>query len=1368
CADVVAKTKEESSGRVEGESLLLPLLQGLLDAPDNEQTADSGTESGEDLRSGLLVEVQNVLSKLANSLKNDNNDMTPDRRSSLLQLVSRLQTGLSTTQLPNSGERRGSGGTGRFARRRRQNRHTVGVSSEELEDARRLMQEFGLCDTLNSGASTPSRTQLPLQKQNSEGSVLQKPSQFKSINSSHKTHVKNAVAKPYGSSASTSQSQSGTSSTVDTPTEVSETLEFPSSRPETKPPDMATYGEKKPLYNATAKQSIEPHKMESKSEDVSISFIPEIDKKPLQTSLSPPIKTTERGESTQESETDEDTVKAKQTPVVLSNQNVHEDQIPTDNESLKEFESSTNLILQSNPIYSKPKTPDFDDPKFNNRFNSKKLKMKRANTIDIPKPLEFYETEDDYESDTSLVEKPNSRINNYLALRGPIRVGRTNLNSSNMPVFEPKTDSDRKFMAFINKHNDNNNKGSLWAQKSQSNDRAGTNWNNRFGNIKTAFEKASTSTPSTPNTNMSSARNFWKSADDAVSAGRQSYNGPKVSKQGARHLQQMFEERDKQAQSKSPFDSSDEKNIVTGTLKVDTKGFDAKKNYRLVPQPLPVNKFSHAPTSAFAAIPKKNPPQMTVVTQPMVPPTSFTHPTQQTYVQPAPEPITKTSSKLYNSNYVQQTPKAPTQPPSKSFNSYIQPNPEPVLPSTDIAENIIKTDYKESDSSNSTPLYLYSPKPVQTSPQGLSTNTSPSSTPWAATTNEHRVHKLAASKFENLSRAPTQPESPIVKPRKMSKEKFLPTTQAQIQENDRLTTPYLVKSVDKTSNVRKISDQFNNKTPSSPDTCSTYSTVKYGQPSPKVQDLSNYKPQNYTITYPNSKHQSYPSKPTEYEYQPYQKFESTQKYNSINQNQSYQKYQDQPQRYSQPTYQSQVHQKTQTYSQPSPQSYPKPLQTYPQPSQTYTQPTYTHGSFKTKNAETKPQPRNYSFQYNQPQKLHTTPKVYQEQPKSQKPPEEYTSQQFIQFNQPKPTKEPQKHSSSSQKQSKPQEAIPIFDYSSPDSSPTPQKPQYQRQSSQESVKEYEAAVTRVMKGPVSHQAVTVQQKSPKGRDEHDMEAAFSLKSVLQKFSQMEKNDENIKPSKNKTQNEIPTERKLSMDSSILLQNKSSKAAATSTNLQRTQSFKKPYQGENDSPPSFLVNGKPLSMESTEINEDGESVITSKFHIPVTINTPKPQVSKPEIKVPSPTKQMLSKSDSWHQLMHEQQKTQQKPAQNSKPVTRSKSSHTLAVPTIQFQAGMTKDEVVQKKRTVEAYFSGQLSPPSLSKTPSDDSLDKSDKTESKGSKTSINRKKTSEKISIHRHSSGVARSRTLPNIVCPNLLDESKVEESFEDLFRSNA
>nr|CAI5839324.1 unnamed protein product [Callosobruchus analis] len=107
--------------------------------------------------------------------------------------------------------------------------------------------------------------------------------------------------------------------------------------------------------------------------------------------------------------------------------------------------------------------------------------------------------------------------------------------------------------------------------------------------------------------------------------------------------------------------------------------------------------------------------------------------------------------------------------------------------------------------------------------------------------------------------------------------------------------------------------------------------------------------------------------------------------------------------------------------------------------------------------------------------------------------------------------------------------------------------------------------------------------------------------------------------------------------------------------------------------------------------------------------------------------------------------------SARAIVKSKSSHNLAVPKGQFEAGITKEELQQKKKTIEAYFSGSKSP----------------EPQEKVAKSSINRIKTSEKRSAYRQASGVVRSKTLPDIVCPDLLDESNIDAAFEDLVKSS-
>lgn len=1260
-------------GAIEGESLLLPLLQGLLDAPESDQPADSGTESGEDLRSSLIMEVQSALDKLSASLRSDSTDISPERRTNLLHLVTKLQAGLSTQ--PPKTERRNSS-SARFAARKRprQSRHTVGVSSEELADARRLMEEIAFRDvpSLNITPSTsgsritPSASQSSiLQKQNSEGSVgQQSTSSFRSVKlSHHKPLVKNAVAKPF------SNSTSGTSSSVETPTDPTDALHFLfASNEEQKQPEVT--------YTETAQVQLRPKKVpppthrqsltlesENQVKDVkrplSEAVTSEVDIKSVQQAVKQAARIKQLSESRtdeeeeeeieeeeeEESETEEEPTTLRQQqqqrkaslheyheePIRQENipqrnpyekqkhpeeqllkrrpseeqrfneeqklQKLHEDQRlqrPYDEDRRKpqrpyedhkpqnpyedqksqrlyedrrhdyyqHQQPKPDLILQTNPIYSQPSqyrnSKEMSPEEKYNRFSSKKMRMKRANTIDIPKPLNFYECDDEDDSD---YDQQDERRNSYLGLRGPIQVGRLNTESK-VPTFQPKTDSDKKFMAFLNKHNENAaNKSNLWTNRVH-------NWNNKFGNIRTTFEKVSQ-----PVENVSTARNFWKSADDAVTVGSVTNHGPKISRQSARNLQEMFEQKQKQNENKMPWTTTvtTKQNVVTGSLKLDPKGFENKTHRFSQPSP-PINQFTHAPQSAFKPIQKK-----------------------------------------------------------------AQPSPPPTAENPQIMKSAIV------DNSDTT-LYLYCPKPLYSPTDSQSSSPIIHSKPFLQTGENKAVNK-AASRFEQVAQQKQQPAPPA--PRRANKVSLPPTFQQQQPQQQQLAAPYLVNRAEqKNSAVRKLSDQYDSRGVKN-DNYSSYTSVRQSAPFEQKKPTSNFGGQPHHYVPPTKPVAVSAPKPQP----PPPKHHYTPQYN-------------QPQQFIQPT-------------QTKPEMYKAKL-TEKDQNQNFTS-NYVYQPQKTKAQQTY-----------QASTVKTTQKVYQEAPKAV----------------------------------------------------SENKVEYERQGSRESYKEYTAPVAKVMTGPVSQQAVTVRQKSPMNRDEHEMERAFSLRNALQKTTQ---------------------QRTLSSGSFKTKYEQERASRTPSPNPQQ-------YRYESSPRTNFALNGKRFSMESVETNEEGEAVVTSRFSIPVVNIAP----ATPQALQPPCAEQVLSKSDSWHQICQQTQ-SQKPPSPNTKSVVKSKSLHTLAVPKL-FEAGMTKEEMALKKRTMEAFFSGgDKSPQSLSKSNSRESLSKSnsrenlDKHEPARNKSSINRIKTSEKISIHRHAaSGLARSRTLPDIVCPEMLDESNVDKAFEDLFRSSS
>ncbi|CAG2058183.1 unnamed protein product [Timema podura] len=283
----------------------------------------------------------------------------------------------------------------------------------------------------------------------------------------------------------------------------------------------------------------------------------------------------------------------------------------------------------------------------------RKVKMKRANTIDIPKPLNFYSVEGDtdYSSDEDYEEtgepkNGNGSNNNqhraaYLALRGPIRVGGVGTATDDgkvlPPVLKPRTESDRKFLAFLEQHSTGKSKSSLWnpdAIKSSGYSpvsRGGMHWNNRFSNIKTAFESSGETGKNQPVQGKpvvagpASARKFWQSADDSVAVVKNnpaSANEPKLSRQGSIFLRKLFEQKDQEKheqQAKLPWTEKasevPEDAVVVGSLTVAAshkgiRGTVLSKKQLFTSPHSPsaqqsVNKFSHAPLSAFKPIEKK-------------------------------------------------------------------------------------------------------------------------------------------------------------------------------------------------------------------------------------------------------------------------------------------------------------------------------------------------------------------------------------------------------------------------------------------------------------------------------------------------------------------------------------------------------------------------------------------------------------------------------------------------------------------------------------------------------------------------------------------------------------------------------------------
>uniref|UniRef100_A0A0A9W117 Smoothelin domain-containing protein n=1 Tax=Lygus hesperus TaxID=30085 RepID=A0A0A9W117_LYGHE len=191
-------------------------------------------------------------------------------------------------------------------------------------------------------------------------------------------------------------------------------------------------------------------------------------------------------------------------------------------------------------------------PRFSAR-NSKKMKMKRANTIDIPKPNKFY----DYSSDDYGASADETRDD----------MGRRAMNNKDIlpPSFEPKTENDHKFLAFLQQVNDKNPPKVMSYNPSA---RGGKHWQNRFSTIKTTFEGGEQKPPQCYS--PSPAKLFWQNT--------QKEETKKVVDQKTTKLPWTVK-------------STTENGVVVGSLTVSKPG--------------QMNRFNHATKSAFKPVEKK-------------------------------------------------------------------------------------------------------------------------------------------------------------------------------------------------------------------------------------------------------------------------------------------------------------------------------------------------------------------------------------------------------------------------------------------------------------------------------------------------------------------------------------------------------------------------------------------------------------------------------------------------------------------------------------------------------------------------------------------------------------------------------------------
>lgn len=534
CADLVAITGDSGTdaSQLAGEFHAAPAL-----AP-HASPSDSGTESGEEFRllsPEVLAEVQSALTRLEAALPG----LDPARREALIRLVTRLQTCLKLQPPPSdpppTPPQPPPPPVRRFAnRRQRSQRHTVGVSKEELADARRWLQETRQQSQASSGVTPEPPSLESYSTTNLSEPPEEKPLGFRPV----KFNPNQANPSDHELPLKVTTETSNAPEPVDTrEKQVVLTAALSYSLPQDLPKvdsgcSLLEYDPSLALFTPAQSVQIAVHKAainkqisqeESKREN------------------------NKREESYDSDDGDVSSVEDDQT-------------MATSHKGLDDAISSAQRLLQ---IASDNNKKTYNQGRFQDR-NSKKQKFKRANTIDIPKPANFYES-------FSQDERDDIDQNTY---QNKVKTEKKTL----QPSFQPKTESDMKFLAFLKQANKSETKASAYNPSA----RGGQPWTNRFVNLKTAFESDTPEIKHIPKKKIATPpvvqmwqNNTTKSSDPPLS--------------------QIVHNRTPQPlQNKLPWTShqGEEEGVVIGSLTVK-------------PSPSAINKFSHAPKSAFKPIEKK-------------------------------------------------------------------------------------------------------------------------------------------------------------------------------------------------------------------------------------------------------------------------------------------------------------------------------------------------------------------------------------------------------------------------------------------------------------------------------------------------------------------------------------------------------------------------------------------------------------------------------------------------------------------------------------------------------------------------------------------------------------------------------------------
>lgn len=472
-----------ADGDSRGESLLLPLLQGLLGGGGERLLAGLGAAPAD-----VVADVRRSLGRLRAALAPPTQH--PQARA-LLCLADRLEDALDAAD-------RLDGCRRKPRRRSRAARHTVGVTHEELEEARRLVDRDQLALGAKGPSSSGATSTASMATSTDEPSTPERKQSVDENMSFHDAIESRQKPTPVSQSVG-----------YETPKLNKDARVIVEKRaPTTRKPDFYRHS----VADASGQRS-QPHQhsqpLQQPRQQVTQQPQPEpvhqtqpvhvphllYQPQPLHQSYQSHQSQTRMERRPSESKSSIAAIANKFDSRAQNKENIPRrapiEPAPAEQKEFKreEFKRAPLYYMPLPPTYNfaAPPTATQDDSKPLSRFgnsNNKRLRMKRANTIDIGRPLAGYRVDSDNDDETS----PRPLV----------------------PEFTPQTENDRKFVAFMKKNEA--------ADREAAGVTGPANWSSRFGNIKNAFESREREDNSTNSrsSSASSARRFWRTADETT------------------------------------------------------------------------------------------------------------------------------------------------------------------------------------------------------------------------------------------------------------------------------------------------------------------------------------------------------------------------------------------------------------------------------------------------------------------------------------------------------------------------------------------------------------------------------------------------------------------------------------------------------------------------------------------------------------------------------------------------------------------------------------------------------------------------------------------------------------------------------------